>query len=266
MRDALYQAREIVVSYNQVVALDRLSIDVARGERLALLGANGSGKSTLLRVLDCLLFPQAGSLFFDGEPITESDFVSRDFTFKFRRRVGFVFQNPDVQLFNPTVFDEIAFGPLQLRWPKELIRERVEASLRQMDIHHLRNRTPHQLSGGEKKRVAIASVMILDPEILLLDEPATALDPKSQSQIVDLLVSWGGRKKTVVIATHDLDSLEDISDRCAVFEKGKIIAEGPPLQILHDVKLLQAARLISAHRHSHDETGTAAHPHLHREK
>jgi cobalt/nickel transport system ATP-binding protein len=259
----LFETQDVVVRYNHVVALDCLSIAVQKGERVALLGANGSGKSTLLRVLAGLIFPQSGTLLFNGEPVTEPRFEERDFTFQFRRRVGLVFQNPDVQLFNPTVFDEIAFGPLQLRWPKERIREQVEQALQEMDIVSLRNRSPHQLSGGEKKRVALASVMILDPEVLLLDEPTAALDPQSQSQIVDLLRSWGGGKKTVVTATHDLDSLEDIADRCLVFEKGRIIGEGSPLQILHDVALLQRARLVSAHHHSHADGEIHPHPHLH---
>ncbi len=259
----LFDVRNVVVRFNQVVALDGLSLTVQRGERVALLGANGSGKSTLLRLLDGLIFPDSGTVRFAGEQISEARLEEREFAFLFRRRVGLLFQNPDVQLFNPTVFDEVAFGPLQLRWPKERIRERVEEALEAMDIAHLRSRSPHQLSGGERKRVALASVMILDPEVLLLDEPIGALDPQSQSQILDLLVSWRGGTKTVITATHDLDNLEDISDQCLIFEKGRIIAEGSPLQILHDVRLLQRARLLSAHRHSHEAGEAIAHPHVH---
>lgn len=236
---------------------------VQRGERVALLGANGSGKSTLLRVLDGLLFPESGTIVFAGQQISESRFEERDFTFQFRRSVGLVFQNPEVQLFNPTVFDEIAFGPLQLHWPKEKIREQVEQVLDTMDIAHLRHRSPHQLSGGEKKRVALASVMVIDPEVLLLDEPTATLDPKSQSQIVDLLLSWSGGKKTVITATHDLDSLEEIADRCFIFESGRITFEGSPLEVLHDVPVLRRARLLAVHRHSHDEEQPVPHPHLH---
>ena len=262
MAEPLFEARDIVVRYNRHVALDGLSITVQPGERVALLGANGSGKSTLLRVLDALIFPESGTVSIDGEPLDEQRFEDAAFTFAFRKRVGLVFQNPDVQLFNPTVFDEVAFGPLQLRWPANKIRERVGAALEMMDIAALRDRSPHQLSGGEKKRVALASVMILDPEVLLLDEPTAALDPKSQTQIVDLLRSWGGGRKTVITATHDLDCLEDIADRCAVFDRGRIVAEGGPLEVLHDVELLKSARLISAHHHSHGN-GNGVHPHIH---
>jgi cobalt/nickel transport system ATP-binding protein len=262
--DPLFEARDLVVRYGQITALDGLSLIVHPGERIALLGANGSGKSTLLRVLDALVFPESGSLSFAGESIHQSRFEEREFTYKFRRRVGLVFQNPDVQLFNPTVFDELAFGPLQLRWPRPRIRERVEEILESMRISHLRDRSPHQLSGGEKKRVALASVMVLDPDVLLLDEPTNALDPKSHSQIVDLLSSWGSGTKTVITATHDLGDLEDISDRCYVFEKGKIAKEAATLEVLHDVPLLQRVNLISAHKHTHTPEQIGAHSHLHR--
>lgn len=262
---ALFDADGLVVRYGQIRALDGLSLHVRKGERIALLGANGSGKSTLLRVLAALVFPESGALRFAGEAITESRFEEREFAYSFRKRVGLVFQNPDVQLFNPTVFDELAFGPLQLRWQPGQIRDRVEAVLASMRIDHLRDRSPHQLSGGEKKRVAIASVMVLDPEVLLLDEPTSALDPKSHQQVVELLASWGGGEKTVITATHDLGNLEEISDRCFVFEKGKIVKEAPVLEVLHDVPLLQRVNLISAHRHTHAPGQAHAHAHLHRD-
>ncbi|MGH7490606.1 MAG: energy-coupling factor ABC transporter ATP-binding protein, partial [bacterium] len=166
-------------------------------------GANGSGKSTLLRSLAGLCFPQSGTISFFGQALTAQRLEDEDFFYPFRRQVGMVFQNPDVQLFSPSVFDELAFGPLQLRWPKDRVRRRVEEMLELMEISHLRDRTPHRLSGGEKKRVALASVLILDPEVLLLDEPSAALDPSSQAQILEFLVSWSNGLKTVVTATHD---------------------------------------------------------------
>jgi cobalt/nickel transport system ATP-binding protein len=259
----IFQARELTYRYNEQLALDRLSLNVQQGERLALLGANGSGKSTLLRIFNGLAFPQSGRLLFAGEPLTEARLAATEFTFQFRRRIGLVFQNPDTQLFNPTVFDEIAFGPLQLGWPREQIRERVNQTLETLEIAHLRHRSPHRLSGGEKKRVAIASVMILDPEVLLLDEPTAALDPKSQRQIIDLIASFGGGAKTVITATHDLDSLEEISDRCVLFESGRIVGDGSAIEILHDVELLRRARLVSAHKNSHGPGEPHPHAHLH---
>jgi cobalt/nickel transport system ATP-binding protein len=259
-----FEVREVWYRYHQVPALSNLSMQIARGERVAFLGSNGSGKSTLLRLLAGLSFPEQGNISFFGQSLTERRFEEEAFFYSFRRRVGLVFQNPDVQLFNPSVFDEVAFGPLQLRWPKAEIRERVEEVLGSMGISHLKDRAPHRLSGGEKKRVALASVLVTDPEVLLLDEPNAALDPRSQAQILDLLISWKNGSKTVITATHDLDTLEDIADRCYVFEGGRIAGEGTPLQVLHDVSLLERTSLVRVHQHVHESDTLQPHPHLHR--
>lgn len=262
--DLAFDLREVSYRYNQVVALNGLTMQVRHGERVALLGANGSGKSTVLRLLAGLCFPDHGEISFHGERLTEQRLEDEEFFFGFRRRVGLVFQNADVQLFSPSVFDELAFGPLQLRWPAAKIRARVEEVLLALDIAHLRDRAPHRLSGGEKKRVALASVLVLDPEVLLLDEPSGALDPSSQARIVDFLVSCGNGSKTVITATHDLDTLEDIADRCYVLENGQVTGHGAPLEILHDVALLERARLIRPHAHVHGEGIVRPHPHVHR--
>lgn len=261
----LFDLDHVCYSYQRIQALDSLTLAIPANTRVALLGANGSGKSTLLRVLDGLYFPTSGSVRFRDQPLTEDHFADDDFACDFRRRVGLVFQNPDVQLFNPTVFDEVAFGPLQLRWPKPKIREAVDAMLEKMRIAHLRDRVPHRLSGGEKKRVALASVLILDPEVLLLDEPTAALDPRSQSQVIDLLVEWGGGLKSVIAATHDLGTLEDIADRCYVLEAGRLAAEGAPVDILQDRALLERTNLIHEHRHRHASGEIHSHPHTHHE-
>jgi cobalt/nickel transport system ATP-binding protein len=249
--------------YREVTALDGLSLTIGRGERIALLGANGSGKSTLLRILDGLYFPAEGRVRFDGEPLTESRLMDQEFAFAFRRRVGFVFQNPDVQLFCPTVFDELAFGPLQLRWPKDRIRERISETLETMGIGHLKDRAPHHLSGGEKKRVALASVLILDPEALLLDEPTAALDPKSASRLIDLLIEWGHGRRTVITATHDLHLVADIADRAFIFQNGRLAAEGRPDELLRDEALLRATSLTHAHRHAPGSGELHSDPHSH---
>jgi cobalt/nickel transport system ATP-binding protein len=259
----LFAVRDVTFRYQEVTALTSLSLTIPRGSRIALLGANGSGKSTLLRLLDGLYFADSGAIEFNGEPLTENRFAEESFAFAFRRQVGLVFQNPEVQLFNPTVFDELAFGPLQLRWPKEEIRRRVAEMLEVMDIAHLRDRAPHWLSGGEKKRVALASVLVLDPGVLLLDEPTAALDPKSQGLVIDFLVQWGGGAKTVVTATHDLDIIEDIADHCFIFQQGRIVAEGSPSEILADLPLLERTNLIHAHRHRHATGVVHSHPHTH---
>jgi cobalt/nickel transport system ATP-binding protein len=249
--------------YDSVLALDNVSLPFEQGKRFALLGANGSGKSTLLRLLDALYFAESGSIAFRGAALTPQGFEDDAFAFDFRRRVGLVFQNPDVQLFNPTVFDEVAFAPLQLRWPKPEIVRRVAEAMDLMEVSHLRNRPPHRLSGGEKKRVALASVLVLDPEVLLLDEPAAALDPRSQSQIIDLLIGWGDGSKTVITATHDLGLVEDIADQCFVMKQGKLLAHGDPADILRDQALMADANLVHEHRHRHKGGLTHSHPHTH---
>jgi cobalt/nickel transport system ATP-binding protein len=260
----VFRVEGVSYRYQTVTALDTVSLAVQRGKRVALLGANGSGKSTLLRLLDGLYFPNSGGIFFHGQALDRARLEDDRFAFDFRRRVGLVFQNPDVQLFNPTVFDEVAFAPLQLRLPKDEIVRRVADALDLMEIAHLKDRPPHRLSGGEKKRVALASVLVLDPEVLLLDEPAAALDPRSQSQIIDLLIGWGDGSKTVITATHDLGLVEDIADYCYLLQQGKLVAEGTPDDLLRDQALLERANLIHAHRHRHGDGGlTHSHPHTH---
>lgn len=262
----LFEVDRITYRYQRLDALSDLSLNIPEGTRIALLGANGSGKSTLLRILDGLCFVNSGEVRFRGMELIEDHFADDAFAHDFRRQVGLVFQNPDVQLFNPTVFDEVAFGPLQLRLPKSEIRDRVSEILDRLRISHLRDRIPHRLSGGEKKRVALASVLVLDPAVLLLDEPTAALDPRSQSQLIDLLVEWGGGVKSVITATHDLRDLEDIADRCYVLDAGQLVAEGAPGEILRDKELLRRTNLVHAHRHRHASGEIHSHAHLHRDE
>jgi cobalt/nickel transport system ATP-binding protein len=257
-----FDARDISFDYEGIPAIRGLSLHIEQGERIALLGANGSGKSTLLRLLDALYFPSSGSVRFRGESLSAVRLQDEEVALDFRRRVALVFQNPDVQLFNPTVFDEVAYGPLQLQWTKEDMVRRVEEMLAFMAISQLRDRPPYRLSGGEKKKVALASTLVLDPEVLLLDEPTATLDPKSQSQVIDLIQQWKGTAKTVVTATHQLETVEDIADRVLVLEAGNVIAAGSPAEILANAELLLRANLIHAHRHSHGGV-VHSHPHIH---
>jgi cobalt/nickel transport system ATP-binding protein len=262
--EAAYELDGVCYAYQKVSALDGLAMTVGKGEQVALLGANGSGKSTLLRLMDALYFCDRGTVKAFGEPLTEERMQDEVVNLDFRRRVGFVFQNPDVQLFNPTVFDELAFGPLQLGWDQGRIRSLVDKTLAEFAITHLKERAPHRLSGGEKKRVALASVLILDPEVLLLDEPTAALDPESQSAMIQFLINCRNTGRTVVTATHDLDIVEVIADRALVLANGRIAAEGKPSEILADVAMLHQTHLTHTHRHSHGEGGDHSHHHLHR--
>jgi len=259
---ALFECRDVHFEYERVSALRGLSLEIRAGESVALLGANGSGKSTLLRLLDGLGFASRGDVVFDGTALTPELFKSDDFALPFRRRVALVFQNPDVQLFNPTVFDEVAFGPAQLQWPKNQIIERVNGALQLMAIEHLRDRPPYRLSGGEKKRVALASVIVLDPEVILLDEPTSTLDPRSQSQLIDLLQKWKSASKTIITATHQLEIIDELADRAFVLQEGRVAASGPTREVLDNFDLLLRTNLVHAHRHSHGSM-THSHPHRH---
>ena len=260
----VFDVADVHYAYHDTPALNGLSLTIHAGQRIVLLGANGSGKSTLLRLLDGLYFPSRGRIEAFGEALTEERFAEDETALAFRGRVGLVFQNPDVQLFNPTVFDEIAFGPLQMGWPKDEVRRRVARALDDFAIAHLKDRPPHRLSGGEKKRVALASVLVLEPDVLLFDEPTASLDPQSASHLIDLLVESRGSGRTVVTATHDLDIVEDIADHCFVLDAGRVIAEGSPHEILHDVALLKRAGLSHAHLHLHGAHAAHSHHHLHR--
>jgi cobalt/nickel transport system ATP-binding protein len=244
-----FELVDVHYAYREIPAIQGLSLRIPSGVRIALLGANGSGKSTLLRLLDALCFPNRGRLFAFGQALSEQRMQEDAFAYAFRRRVGLVFQNPDVQLFNPTVFDELAFGPLQLGWPKQEIRRRVAATLAEFSIRGLEHRSPHRLSSGEKKRVCLASVLITEPEVLLLDEPTAALDPPSQREVVRYLAGCHGSGRTLVTATHELDILTEIADYCFVLQSGCLVAEGPPADILGDEGLLRASQLLYAHGH-----------------
>jgi len=198
-------------------------------------------------------------VYFEGRELTEKALNDEGFAEKFRQTVAFVFQNPDVQLFNPTVYDEIAFGPLQMR--RDGIDGLVKEMLERFQISHLKDRAPHRLSGGEKKRVALASTLVLDPEVLILDEPTAALDPESQSAMIEFLLDCRG-KKTVITATHNLDIVEEIADYCLVLKNGTLVAQGAPEEVLRDEGLLRETHLLHSNRHRHGAV-LHSHPHVH---
>jgi cobalt/nickel transport system ATP-binding protein len=193
------------VSYSYLeryCALEDVSFGVARGERLALLGANGCGKSTLLKILAGLIIPDRGSYTAFGELVSEEKLEDEQFSTGFRSRVGFVFQNADAQVFSPTAREEIAFGPLQLGLDRDEIETRIEDVTAMLEIGDLAERAPYQLSAGQKKRVAIASVLVMNPELLLFDEPTAGLDPRTRHWLLELIVELGRAGKTIVFASH----------------------------------------------------------------
>ena len=247
----LFECRDVHYSYQgRFPALSGIDISIAKGERIALVGANGSGKSTLLNLLDGLLFPDSGTVTYLHRELTEAAFLEEKFSMAFRRSVGLVFQNPDVQLFCPTVREEIAFGPLQLGNDEATVRARMAEMVDMLNIAHLLDRSPHQLSVGEKRKVAFAAVLAVDPEVLLLDEPTAGLDPQTSTHLIEMLSTAAASEKTIVTATHDLHIIEDIADKVYVFGQDRRLAGcGRPAEILADTSLLQANNLI--HRHWH---------------
>ncbi len=262
----LFEMQDVSFAYDdKTKALDQICLTIQAGERIAILGSNGSGKSTLLKVMDGLYFPTSGAVRAFGQVLTEQAFRADEFNFAFRRRVGLVFQDSDVQLFSPSVWDDVAFAPLQLGLGRGEVLARVEAALAALRIEKLRDRAPHRLSGGEKKRVALASVLSLNPEVWLMDEPTAGLDPRSQSWLVDFLIEQGHAGKTVVTATHDLNIVDSIADRVYVLDEDHhIVAQGTPDEVLSNHDLLIACNLMHEHLHWHKETEEEhSHPHLH---
>lgn len=255
LTDVSYEYRD------QTIALAGVSLRIERGEKVAILGANGSGKSTLLQIMDGLYYPSSGTVQALGQPLTEERLKDPTVTADFRSRVGFVFQNPDIQLFSSTVRDEVAFGPTQLGLSPEEIKARVDEVVEMLDLGKIVNKHPYNLSGGEKKKVAVASVISCRPEILLLDEPTAGLDPKTQAWIVDKIVDLSKDGKTIVTATHDLAVVPEIADRVFVLANDHTLATtGSPSDILQDEALMLRANLAHFHVHRH---GGQEHKHGH---
>jgi len=226
-------------------AIRDLSMEVDSDETLLLAGANGSGKTTLLKILDGLLFPSAGEVSFEGQLLTRSRLDDRGFNRFFRQRVALLFQNPEVQLFHPTVAEDVAFGPVQLGLGPAEVKQRVEDVLRLMAVERLAPASVLDLSEGEKQRVALATVLAVNPDVLLLDEPIAALDPKATRLTCELIASLKAAGKTIVVATHDLDRFRMLADRVVVLgTNGSVLAGGPAAEVLGDLALLEQADLV----------------------
>ena len=247
--------------YGKIPALSNINLTVKKGEMFAIIGLNGSGKSTLLHIINALIFPDSGEVLFEGNPVTEKSLHDKSFGMQLRQRMGFIFQNPEIQLFCPTVFDELLFAPMQLNLPFEIAQERAEQTLLFLGIECLKDRPIFMLSGGEKKKVAIASVLTMNPDILLIDEPLSSLDPKTQTFFIELLLELNHAGKTIIFTTHHLDLIDHLQPRVAVLsEEHTIRKTGTASEILSDEGFLISVNLIHEHFHKH---GKEVHGHYH---
>jgi len=225
--------------------LSGLSLKVAAGEKIALLGPNGCGKSTLLQMLAGLVFPQQGTYRYCGQAVTRARLRKHGGAADFRREVGLVFQHPEAMFFNATVHDEIAWGPRRLDWPDAEARTTQWAQ--ELGLTALLEQPPHRLSGGEKQRLALACVLILEPKLLLLDEPTANLDPRTVGWLCDYLLGLG---TTVILSTHNLGVAAEVTDRALVLDRDSgLLADGPSEHVLGNTELLIGVGLI--HRRSH---------------
>lgn len=230
--EALVAAEDVFYTYpDGRTALRGVSVALREGERVAVVGPNGAGKSTLLLVFAGLVTPTSGVLRWGGRP------VDRGSRGDLRAQVGLLFQDPDDQLFSPTVWEDVAFGPLQAGLPEAEVRRRVEESLAQVGMLHVADRPPHHLSEGEKKRVALATVLALGPRLWLLDEPSAGLDPRARRQLVDVLRRLPG---TLAVATHDLRLVAELCTRAVLLDGGQVVADAPADRLLRDEPLLTA--------------------------
>lgn len=228
-----------------------IDLNIQAGQRICILGANGCGKSTLLKILAGLLTPQSGEFSAFGH-IVEADKMNKDEAKAYHRRIGYVFQDSDVQLFCGNVMEELAFGPMQLGLSHEEILNQVRLTAESLGIAHLLNQAPYHLSGGEKKKVAIASTLIMDPDVLIMDEPTNDLDPRSQTWLLQLLRSFTAKGKTLIFSTHNLELVPHVSDRAILFsEDHKIVADQKVRDLLSNGELLRNVNLVDEHFHTH---------------
>lgn len=228
------ELRDVSYSYpDGTIALQNLSFSVSKGEKIAILGPNGAGKSTLLKIIAGLMFPNSGNVFIEGELLTKKN------ADVLRRRMGFLFQDPDDQIFMPRVWDDVAFGPINLDLSEEEVNSRVTEALQKVHLEGMEDRVPHHMSYGEKKRIAIAGVLAMRPEILLLDEPTANLDPKGRAELIEIL---GNLDNTMIIATHDVNVASLMVERALVLNKRKL-ADGTLRDIFSQADLLKEANL-----------------------
>ena len=239
----LFQLERLSHQYSDgTLALDSVSLSFEKGERIALLGTNGSGKTTMLHHLNGILKPTSGQVFFEDEPLKYDSKSLLDL----RRRVGFIFQDPNDQLFAPTAKQDVAFGPLNLGQPVDQVKKAVNEALETVGMAELAEKPPHFLSLGQKKRVALAGVLAMQPEVLIMDEPTSNLDPRATSEILHLLLRLNKeRRMTLILATHDVDMVPLFANKLYILSRGKLVSEGSPAELFSDTELIRSVNLRS---------------------
>jgi cobalt/nickel transport system ATP-binding protein len=235
----IIETRNLTHIYQRKIkALDNINFTAKPGERIAVIGANGAGKSTFFKHFNGILKPTSGELLINGEPISKKNIL------KVRKTVGVVFQNPDDQIFAPTVMQDVAFGPTNLGLSEEEIEDRVRKSLEVVRLTGFEDRAPHHMSTGEKKKVAIAGILAMEPEVLVLDEPTAGLDPGGSMRLIKLINEMNSQLGiTTIVATHEVDIVPLLADRVCIMSGGKIIADGPPDEIFSTSEMIQKTHL-----------------------
>lgn len=232
------RVRDLRFKYNdEKHALNGVDLDIEEGEKIAVLGSNGAGKSTFFLNINGVLKPHSGEIFYRGEKINRKNLNH------LRKNVGIVFQDADNQIIASTVMAEVSFGPMNLKLPKKEVLRRVDKALDYMNIQEFRDRPPHYLSGGEKKRVSIADILAMESEVVIFDEPTAALDPQNAAMLEEVLEKMGQEGRTLLISTHDVDFAYRWAERVIVFSEGKVIADDTPLHVFQQEDILQKANL-----------------------
>lgn len=236
----MIDAKNLIYSYDDgTKALKGIDFKISKGDMVALIGKNGAGKSTLLLHLNGIIKPDKGEIFIDNEKMK----YNKKSLIKFRQKVGIVFQNPDDQIFAPTVEEDVAFGPLNLKLSQDETQKRVTEALEKVGMSGFEKKAPHYLSGGQKKRVAIAGILAMKPEVIILDEPTAGLDPAGVEKIMNLLMELNEEGITILVSTHDVDLVAEFANKVYVMNEGEIIGKGTPEDIFNNEEIIEKANL-----------------------
>lgn len=238
IKEIILQIKELCYSYTgEKNTLNNINLNIHRGEKIAVLGSNGAGKSTFFLNINGVLTPKSGKIIYKGKAITKKNLN------ELRKNIGIVFQDADNQIIASTVLAEVSFGPMNLKLPKDEVIKRVNEALDYMNISEFKERPPHYLSGGEKKRVSIADIIAMKSEVIIFDEPTAALDPLNAEMLEEVLKKLSLENKTLLISTHDVDFAYRWADRVVVFSNGGIIGDGTPLEIFKNEEILKNSNL-----------------------